>query len=223
MVLCFGTAANATVSVTSAYFTYTSTGPSGSTASDNLALASNGATAFAIDDINYTEHKISHLNDGYHGNSYSWIGESSESIYLGGNLGDMGYMNAAYAGIALSTEYYITSFAFGRDNTGTYSDRVNGTYYIQITTDATVDGNSTWTTIGTIEISDDDALRHVYTLTNSILATGLRIIVSDVGSATGTCIDEIEIYGTAVPEPAAFGLLASLLAFGAVVRERRRK
>tara|TARA_B110000116_G_C16785947_1_gene560885 strand:+ start:1762 stop:2199 length:438 start_codon:yes stop_codon:yes gene_type:complete len=82
---------------------------SGDFAPDNLALT---GTAFALDLINNgafrPSHDIPNLNDGIYGNGNSWIGNSLNS-FCGINLG--------------TTEMTISSIAFGRDNTGTYSDR----------------------------------------------------------------------------------------------------
>ena len=80
-----------------------SSGTNGSAVPNNLALQSNGSTAFAKDLLpGYTAHSIPHLNDGVYGNSDSWIGNSSPT----------------FAGVAFSSPQTIDEIAFGRDNTG---------------------------------------------------------------------------------------------------------
>ena len=85
----------------------------GTIGENNVALASDGSTAFAIDCIEgYDAHSIAHLNDGEYGNDHSWIGvTASETLGQG------------FAGINFGGECEITSIAFGRDNTGGFYER----------------------------------------------------------------------------------------------------
>ena len=102
-----------------------------------------------------------------------------------------------------------------------------GSYMLQ----RTLDG-SLWEDIGSITYNygQDDALgggltphlRHEFDLSDGsggILARGLRLLVPATGIGGGTAIDEIEVYGTPIPEPASAGLLA----LGAAVLLRRRR
>lgn len=196
---------------------------------NNLALASNGSTPIASGALgpeigSVTTHVIPNINDGRYGNGFSWIGGSADAGPL-------------HAGVMLNGLYDVTAIAWGRDNgldsangeccLGQLTDRSLGTYTVQ----RTLDG-SLWENIGTVQYlrSDDAALggdftsyfRHEFELSDGdggILARGLRLLVPSTGLAGGTAIDEIEIYGTLVPEPAGAGLLALA---GAMLMRRRR-
>jgi hypothetical protein len=195
----------------------------------NAALASNGGSAIASGalgpQIGAPFHLIPNLNDGLYGNANSWIGGD----------GDPGPI---HAGVLLDGLYDVTSIAWGRDNgldaangdccTGQLTDRVLGLYTLQ----RTLDG-SNWENIGTVEIVRSDDLvpggdftahfRHEFALSDGdggILASGLRLLVPGTGIGPGgTAIDEIEIYGTRIPEPAGAGLTI----LGALLLGRRRR
>lgn len=199
---------------------------------ENIALSSNGATAFAIDVLGggaYAAHQISHLNDGTYGNANSWIGQTSRVIDLGGTWGST---TQGFAGIEFQGSSSISSFAFSRDNLSQEcNDRDNGTYYVQVTTVLQPDAStadSAWTTIGSIANSGegtwDGALRHKFNLNSPVTATGLRIVVPFTGDQTfggATAIDEIEVHG--VPEPSTFLLaVTSLIGLLAYVWRRRK-
>ena len=195
----------------------------------NIALASNGGTAISSGELGpqipVPFHLTSNLNDGRYGNGNSWIGgDNSPPI--------------PYAGVLFNQPYRITSFAFGRDNgldnangeccSGQLTDRWQGLYTVQITNDGT-----NWTNVGTIDLQStfDGAigglatgyLRHEFDLSTSggqpITASGLRLIVPGTGiGGQGTAIDELEVFGTPVPEPT----LAGLVACGIALCRRRR-
>ncbi len=203
--------------------------PDGALVPDNAALATNGAVAFAGSDlgpeIGSSYHMSANLNDGRYGNSNSWIGGDNNPSEP-----------QQFAGIALSEELAITAIAWGRDNGnnasdacgGQCTDRSLGTYTLQYTAVANVDGNTAetgdastgWASIGQVTYgSDEDVrigdgftsfLRHAYDVRlngEPVKATGIRIVVPASGLANGTAIDEIEIYtGTeAVAPDAVFG------------------
>lgn len=204
---------------------------------DNLALASNGATAFADNNSSLgveqslAIHFVSDLNDGVYGNADSWISDSAP---------------AQFGGVRFAAPQAITSIAFGRDNgrdgangdTGTngqLEDRWQGIYTLQFTTVTSPDENTpaaAWTTIGTLDfVSADDTVlgggftpwfRHRFEFNSGgqpIVATGVRILVPAGGGAGGTALDEIEVYGAPVPEPA----MLAALGLGALALLRRRK
>lgn len=151
----------------------------------NLAL---GATAFAKDLIgngSYAPtHTIGGLNDGVFGNPNSWIGNSE----------------GTFAGISFPSIRPVGRIAFGRDNTGVFTDRAEGVYTIQYTAAANPGAatpDSAWTTLGTLAVDDvlgSPALRHLIEFP-SIDATGIRIVMPDNGTTAGRCIDELEVYG----------------------------
>jgi PEP-CTERM motif len=196
---------------------------------NNLALAANAAVPFSSGDLGpqiaVPFHRAVNLNDGLYGNANSWIG------------GD-GNPAPFHAGILLEDVHEITSIAWGRDNGldaangdccgGQLSDRSLGTYTIQRTLDGVV-----WETVGTVAYNySQDALlgggftshfRHEFELTDGnggVDAIGMRILVPSTGIGGGTAIDEIELYGTPVPEPGSAALLLGGLGFLAARRRR---
>ncbi len=142
-------------------------------------------TAFAKDVIpGYAAHTIPHLNDGIYGNPNSWIGNSANS----------------FCGISFATSRQIGRVAFGRDNTGTYSDRTLGAYTVQFTTVANPSAatpDASWTSIGLLTVDENipsPSLRHVYEFP-PVNATGLRLLVP-----SGACVDELEFYSPVSPD-----------------------
>ncbi|MEZ5323486.1 MAG: hypothetical protein R3F19_00245 [Verrucomicrobiales bacterium] len=179
---------------------------------DNLALAVNGSTAISSGalgpELNLDYHLTSNINDGFYGNSNSWIG--------GGNDPE-----PWFAGVDLGGSREITAVAWGRDNGngewddsdagsdacgGQCDDRVDRLYELQITTDPAPSADSTWTTVAEFDyVGSDDFepgggftsyLRHEYDIETAgggpVMATGVRLVMS----SGGTAIDELEVYGT---------------------------
>ncbi len=177
------------------------------TAAKDIALASNGGTAFAKDCITgFTQHSIAHLNDGIYGNSNSWIGNGQSD----------------FAGVAFKQACTIDALAFGRDNGGestVYTDRYTGTYIFQYTRAANPNAStpdSQWTSFGAFYLDADfpntiNQDRHVYDFDPISGITGVRILTcSDANNfASYICIDEIEVYAAPVPEPGTLALLAA--------------
>lgn len=196
--------------------------------SANIALASNGSTAFAESEYG-APHFTSNLNDGLYGNSESWL-RNMAVVYGGGE----GNYNESWAGIDLpgtdGTTYALSQVAWGRANDGGFTERWAGIYTLQFTTDATVDysaNGGNWTTIGTIELQGPATvgyspwLRHLYDISTStnqpIAATGFRLAIDNASNGDQVSIDELELYP--IPEPATLGLLV----MGGVVAIRRRR
>jgi hypothetical protein len=179
-------------------------GPLGGTPPMNLARQP-GSAPFVIDSLaGYPIHNFVGLTDGIYGNGNSWIG----------NSGSPGYAGVRFGG--LST---INSIAFGRDNTGTFSDRTLGTYTLQYTrvatpgTSTTFTGNpdTGWATIGTMNYQNagtglftNPSRRHRFTFT-AVEATGIRLVVPGTGISAGTCIDELEVNPPDTSGDIAFG------------------
>src|SRR6185436_20000709 len=114
--------------------------------------------------------------------------------------------------------------AFGRDNTGTFSDRTLGLYTLQYTrvaspgTTTTFTGNADtgWATIGTLNYQSagtglfaNPSRRHRFTFT-PVEATGIRLLVPGTGINAGTCIDELEVNPPDTSGDIAFGAELSL-------------
>ncbi len=206
--------------------------PGGSIVPNNLALASNGATAFTSSQLGpqlgIGYHLTANINDGFYGNRNSWIAADADPNNP-----------QAFAGVQLTGLVNLTSIAFGRDNGnnaaddcgGQCTDRSLGVYSLQFT----ADGGANWTTIGMLNydgVGDDTALggaftsyfRHEFGVSFAggapIAANGVRILVPGFGLGPGgTDIDEIEVYGF-VPEPTAAVLALTGLAL--VLRRHRR-
>jgi hypothetical protein len=88
---------------------------------DNLALASKGATARASSELpNVAIHKITHLNDGRHGNGRSWI--SNER-------------GKGWAEIELAKAATIDRVVWGRDREGQFADRLATNYRVEVSLD----------------------------------------------------------------------------------------
>ena len=149
---------------------------------NNLA---EGATPFTNGDLGpdlgIAFHIAANLNDLIYGNSNSWIG-NSPTPFGGINLG--------------ATAVTVQSFAFGRDNLGSFPDRNQGTYTVQTTTVANPDETTpdeSWETIGLIIYSGagpaNPALRHAFNMSAPVEITGLRLL-----TPAGAAIDELEIY-----------------------------
>jgi hypothetical protein len=217
---------------------------SATTVPNNLALASNGATAFADGALQPGgQHDIPKLNDGRYGNIYSWISNTGATQFAGIDL----------AGNQL---YNISSIAFGRDNglnsangDADFRDRGAGVYTLQYTlltsanasTGNTGDPITGWATVGTITIGPSSDilvgggfsayLRHEFDLLMGglpITAGGMRLVFTNgnfILNGSDRAIDEIEIYGVAVPvpEPASTTLAVTMLTGVLIGAARRRQ
>ncbi|NQU21535.1 MAG: PEP-CTERM sorting domain-containing protein, partial [Candidatus Nealsonbacteria bacterium] len=196
-------------------------------APDNAALAANGAVAFGSSVYPDVAHTFEHANDGYYGNSNSWLGAFAFD----------GSDPAPFIGIdfAGTDPIAVATIAFGRDNGnnnppgtdpglgGVLIDRWAGLYSLQYTllpdpdalTELTSDPSTGWAEFGTIELAragiegeplQEGWLRHVYDVATDgngpILATGIRILTPQ-----GNVIDEIEV--NSVPEPSTVALLVA--------------
>ncbi len=198
--------------------------PEGSRVPSNAALASERAVPFVSSqlgvELDLPFHRAENLNDGFYGNANSWIGGDANA-----------FAPVQFAGVRFPGPLLIESIAWGRDNGnnatdacgGQCVDRASGTYAIQYTraplpgvqTPDTDDAATGWETIGfvTYRTNEDDRpgegftnyLRHEYLVRQHgapIEATGIRILVPRTGLASGTAIDELEVYaGTSEAAP----------------------
>jgi cytochrome c553 len=85
-------------------------------AGSNVALATSGAKATSSGDFVHPRHKLSHINDGRHGNERSWIVNS---------------VSGGWVQIELATPAVIDRIVWGRDRNGQYADRVPINYRIE--------------------------------------------------------------------------------------------
>jgi autotransporter-associated beta strand protein len=163
----------------------------GGPVSNNVALDSRGAVAFAKDVLNSPSHSITGVNDGRYGNFGSWIAGSANS----------------YVGVTLANATSIDAIAFGRSNVtsgdpcgvGVCTDRSLGTYTFQFTTDPALDSANpegvTWQTIDAVTyngVTPDNTphRRHLWSFDQVEDVTGVRIMTS----ANGIDIDELEVH-----------------------------
>ena len=166
------------------------------------------STAFGRDEIGgggLAIHKIPNIRDGVYGNDSSWIGDSQDS-FVGISFG--------------TTPLSVGQFAFGRDSTGTYSDRTAGTYTLQFTTVPNPNASTpeaAWTTIGSLTQSQDDAglysssRRHAFNFT-PVSATGMRLIAPGSSFVNGADIDELE-FAPFAPAPLTLQTVGSTMNF----------
>ena len=105
-------------------------------------------------------------------------------------------------------------------------DRAAGTYLVQFTNvdspdETTPDGD--WSTLAEVVLQATDInqfIRHEYE-SDPVVATGVRIVTAQNGLA----IDELEVFGVAVPEPTSIAIwaLLGLLGLGWGWRRARRR
>lgn len=177
----------------------------GARSPNNDSLVANGGSAFGSSELGFGIHFITKINDGFYGNSSSWISLNG----LGGSEDP-----DPYVGVKFGKTIAISSIAWGRDNGdtteggcgGTCLDRWQGVNTLQVTrvanpgtdTVETGDAATGWVTIGTVEYtgaaapSFNPSRRHRFDVAlngQPIQATALRI---KVGSGN-TAIDELEV------------------------------
>ncbi len=94
---------------------------------ENLALTSKGATTTSGGDFVHVRHRLSQINDGKYGNSFSWISKEIKG----------------WVQIKLAEDSKIDRIIWGRDRTGTIADRLVNDYRIEVSID-----QQTWVTVG---------------------------------------------------------------------------
>jgi hypothetical protein len=222
--------------------------PAGALVPNNLALASNGAIPFASSQLDAFGHLTVELNDGIYGNANAWIGGDPPILYsapfAGVALDGLFYVSQIAFGRDNGNGAFDDS-APGTDCCGGQADdRWQGIYTLQYTqvpnadkdTPDTGDPTTGWASIGALNLTDSSDLspgggftaylRHAFDVSADgapILASGIRIIVPSTGLGNnGTAIDEIEVYGSAVPEPSTYAMLAMGIGGVAMLRRRRK-
>ncbi|MEX2187213.1 MAG: PEP-CTERM sorting domain-containing protein [Pirellulales bacterium] len=218
--------------------------PTGALVPNNLALATNSAIPISSSDlgpeIGVAFHRAVNLNDGIYGNSNSWIPGSNNPAgpFAGVALHGMFYVSQIAFGRDNGNGAFDDSVAGSDACGGQCDDRYLGLYTLQYTQLANPDKNTPqtgdpatgWADIGTVNYTSTvdlppgggftGYLRHAFGVSADgapLLASGVRMLVP-----AGTAIDEIEVYGSAVPEPSTF-VLATLALGGVLVLRRRRR
>lgn len=116
---------------------------------------------------------------------------------------------ASHGGVFFSSPVSVSLVAFGRDNSGFFSDAA-GTYLIQATSNPmnSLDGNTNWETVGVVNnfantSLPSPALRHVFQFENQLSGSnlltgvfGIRVLVPFRGQSQ---LDELEVYSTPLP------------------------
>jgi Lamin Tail Domain/CotH kinase protein len=187
-------------------------GPPGVSAPMNLARQP-AAVPFASDVVpGLPMFSVAGLTDGAYGHNNSWVPNS---------------VVPAFCGVSFGGAFSVSSVAFGRDNTGAYTNRSLGLHTLQFTAVAnpgvgtTFTGNPAtgWATLGTLNFLSagtgdftNPSQRHRFTFP-PVNATAIRLIVPVLGVAEGTVIDELEVNPAITLGDAAFGaeLVSSML------------
>jgi len=162
------------------------------------AVASN---SISIDPFFANIHKPEFANDGFYGNGASWIPTlfPSAGEWLKIDLGD---------------DFVIETITFGRDRLGFFDDRDPGQFIIEISSNDLVyaNGNDVDDSAEYIEIVDSSALSFSgvingpETIQVSFDPVNARFIKVTF-TFTDLVIDEIQVFGAAVPEEQAQNLI----------------
>ncbi|MCB9854698.1 MAG: hypothetical protein H6818_03350 [Phycisphaerales bacterium] len=183
---------------------------------DNLARPSAGSVYFGSSEIG-GDNSLQHINDGFYGNSHSWIPLPSDP--------------APFVGVEFNELKSISSIAWGRDNNDNMDpsgvddgcdacmDRWEGAYLIERTTQAGAAQNPAsviWTPMGVVTYSSPTMgrsmwRRHQFHLTwngQPVPARALRIRFGTGG--LDQCVDELEIYGICAADSDGDGLCDNL-------------
>jgi hypothetical protein len=179
---------------------------------NNLAYVGNSGSVAVASSVyrSYDPfHDETHINDGYYGNGSSWIGDSDFSwIKI-----DLGYVAT------------VDQIAFGRNRVGPCcNDRLPGSFMIEAAlsesvfanADASDDASEYFSVISSTAISypggDSVVIDFTAGTTQNVTARYLRLTFASYRTA----IDEIEVFGTVIPEPSTLLLLAlGLVGIGA--------
>ncbi len=151
----------------------------------NLALNPKAEASASSCLAGHDKHRIPHLNDGYYGNSHSWISDSDPS----------------WAEIDLGAAYWIYAAAFGSDNSGQYSDRAATKFKVLVATTYSADSTApTWSTVWQ-QKSGHPVHTRAQKRFQPVRARWIRVAIAET-NGTNARIDEIEVFGQAEPIPA---------------------
>lgn len=157
----------------------------------NHALASTGSSAFSSSDLT-PEYNAPLVNNGI-------IDNVSANAWIAATAG-----NDEFVGVALASPISLGAVVW-HGQTG-YNGRSAGTWSLQYTTDATVDGSSSWTEIGTYDYAEPGCAspmpRSIFSFSAIDGVTGVRVVT--VASACGApmAVQELETYEPITTPPA---------------------
>ena len=146
-------------------------------------------------------HQAQYANDGYYGNGASWISASANS----------------WLKIDLGQQALIDNIVIGRDRLGYYNDRDPGQFTISVALSDNIYANGDESLDGTeytvIYDSTSDSFSGLINWADS-LSVNFTVPVSAqylkiTFANSGVAIDEVQVFGTAIPSPAAI-LLGSI-------------
>ncbi|MBN2589224.1 MAG: discoidin domain-containing protein [Sedimentisphaerales bacterium] len=158
-------------------------------------------------------HQAQYANDGYYGNAASWISSSANS----------------WLKIDLGQQANIDSIVFGRDRLGYYNDRDPGQFTISVALSDNIYANGDESLDGTEYTVIYDSTSDAYSglingpeslsvnFTVPVSAQYLKITFAN----SGVAIDEVQVFGTAIPSPAAIFLGSIGVGIVGWLRKRR--
>jgi len=155
---------------------------------------------------NSTTHALTNVNNGIYGNSNSWIP-------AGGTPAPWD------VGIALGQGFRIDAVALGRDNLGTYTDRVASNFTIASSTGGgpvslryaeTGRTDPLRVQYDFINTDADSTDRYEGTEVQTFVADDVQLNITASSNGTEVCIDELEIYGRPATVPGMQGANGNL-------------
>ena len=190
--------------------------------SANFAFSGNGfaqpAVTFNTIAGNLEIHQPQLLNDGLYGNGASWIPASANS----------------WLKIDLGQVVAIDEVTFGRDRLGNFEDREPGQIILSFALiddvyasgDASNDGREYTTIVNTESIGYNGYPYSGFVIGSETISISLgepieARYVKLQFQLDGVAVDEVEVFGSVVPEPSTYALMVlGLLALGLVSRRR---
>ena len=159
----------------------------------NLALGATATVSSVISSPFNLFHGAAGITDGYYGNGSSWIGSTTNSSLTL----DLGFVAT------------IDQIIFGRYRMGTCcNDRLAGQFKLEISSDGSIFTDVFGFT--TVNYGGGQSVKTDFNAGTPEIVTAqyLKLTFANVGTA----IDEVQVYGAQIPEPAALALFGLGLA-----------